>query len=225
MSSLSKNSPIDRVLVVTSVAAERDAVLRGLHGDSRFDVIIGGVGAAAAAMSTAKALAAAESGYGLVLCAGIAGGFVNRAKVGDIVVASEIIAADLGAETPEGFLSVDELGFGSARVAVEAGLASRLHETLCAAGCPAQIGSVLTLSTVTGTAETAERLAARYPNAAAEAMEGYGVALAALDQELPSLELRAVSNAIGPRDRAAWRIKEALEALEADCSVLPEVYL
>ena len=40
-------------------------------------------------------------------------------------------------------------------------------------------GDVLTLSTVTGTAGTAERLAARFPAAVAEAMEGYGVAIAA----------------------------------------------
>ncbi|MEC0207944.1 futalosine hydrolase, partial [Paenibacillus ehimensis] len=51
-----------RVLVITAVAAERDAVLRGLRGDARFDVVAGGVGPAASAASAAKALAAA--GYG-----------------------------------------------------------------------------------------------------------------------------------------------------------------
>jgi hypothetical protein len=30
---------------------------------------------------------------------------------------------------------------------------------------------------------------------------------------LPVLEVRTVSNAVGPRDRAAWRIPEALRAL------------
>ncbi|MEB9897892.1 futalosine hydrolase, partial [Bacillus cereus] len=42
-----------RILIVTSVPAERDAVLRGLDGDARFNVIVGGVGTAAAAASTA----------------------------------------------------------------------------------------------------------------------------------------------------------------------------
>ncbi|MEC0119092.1 futalosine hydrolase, partial [Paenibacillus apiarius] len=32
------------VLIMTSVPAERDAVLRGLKGDARCDVAIGGVG-------------------------------------------------------------------------------------------------------------------------------------------------------------------------------------
>ncbi|MGZ4164722.1 MAG: futalosine hydrolase, partial [Tumebacillaceae bacterium] len=139
------------------------------------------------------------------------------------VVASEIIAADLGVETPEGFQSLDEMGFGSTRVAVDSALASRVTEALQAAGLPVAMGPVLTLSTVTGTAETATELVARVPEATAEAMEGYGVALAAQEFGIPVLEIRAISNAVGPRDRAAWRIKDALEALQAAGAVLMEV--
>ncbi|WP_204343703.1 futalosine hydrolase [Paenibacillus elgii] len=210
-----------RVLVITAVPAERDAVLRGLRGDERFDVVAGGVGPAASAASAAKALAAAE--YGMVVSAGIGGGFPGRAEIGSLVVADAIVAADLGAETPEGFRSVDELGFGSSRIAVDASLAARLTEALQSAGLPAHTGPVLTVSTVTGTAATASELAARMPGAAAEAMEGFGVAVAARDRGLPALELRAISNAVGPRDREAWRIKEALDALEAAGAILLEV--
>ncbi|MFD2369158.1 futalosine hydrolase [Brevibacillus sp. GCM10020057] len=211
-----------RVLVVTSVEAERDAVLCGLGGDTRFAVRVGGVGPMAAAASTAR-IAATEGPYDLVVCAGISGGFVEHAEVGSLVVASEIVCADLGAETAEGFLSLDELGFGSARVPVEQKLAARLTERLQEAGLPAKLAPVLTLSTVTGTAETAAALSRRMPEAAAEAMEGYGVAVAAQAAGLPVLEIRAVSNAIGPRDKSAWRIKDALAALEAASSVLREV--
>jgi futalosine hydrolase len=210
-----------RVLVVTAVSAERDAVLRGLHGDTRFDVLVAGVGSVAAAVRTAQVLATVE--YDLVVSAGIGGGFPDRAEVGSLVVANEIVAADLGAETPEGFSSLDELGFGSTRVPVDAGLVKRVTEALLAAKLPVHTGSVLTVSTVTGTAETAAELAARVPGATAEAMEGYGVALAAQDRGIPILEIRAISNPVGPRDRTAWRIKEALDALEAASSVFLEV--
>ncbi len=44
-------------------------------------------------------------------------------------------------------------------------------------------------------------------------MEGFGVAEAAVLHGLPVLEVRAVSNPVGPRDRAAWRIGDALAAL------------
>jgi futalosine hydrolase len=140
-----------------------------------------------------------------------------------VVVASEIFAADLGAETAEGFCSLDELGFGFARIQLDSRMVDRVTEALRAARLPASAGLVLTLSTVTGTAETAAHLLKRVPQAAAEAMEGFGVATAAKACGLPILEIRSVSNLVGPRDRAAWRIKEALEALEAASSVLTEV--
>ncbi|MEK5164801.1 futalosine hydrolase [Paenibacillus sp. FSL R5-0527] len=212
-----------RVLIMTAVEAERDAVQRGLGGHAGAEVRLAGVGPAAAAAATAAALAAAGGEFELVISAGIGGGFHGVAEVGSLVVASEIIAADLGAETPDGFASVDELGFGSARIAVERRLAARWADALAAAGLPAYYGPVLTLSTATGTAETAEALRARFPGAGAEAMEGYGVAEAARQFGLPSLELRAISNAVGPRRRELWKIGDALQALEQACSILPEV--
>jgi futalosine hydrolase len=210
-----------RVLVMTAVPAERDAVLCGLAGDSRFDVMLAGVGPIAAAARTAGALASAE--YDLVVCAGIAGGFAGQADVGSIVLATEIIAADLGAESPDGFLSLDELGFGFTRIAVDTSLVTRLTETLRTSDITVTIGPILTVSTVTGTTTSAVELAARIPGAAAEAMEGFGVATAAHYRGVPILEMRAVSNLVGPRDRSAWRINEALQALEAASSILPEV--
>ncbi|WP_461031047.1 phosphorylase family protein, partial [Streptomyces sparsus] len=64
----------------------------------------------------------------------------------------------------------------------------------------------------------------RHPGAVAEAMEGFGVAQAAAAQGVPVLEVRAVSNAVGPRDRAAWRIPDALDALaEAFGKITPVI--
>jgi futalosine hydrolase len=210
-----------RILIMTAVPAERDAVLHGLQGDSRFDVLIAGVGPIAAAASTAKVLATGE--YSLVISAGIGGGFPETAEVGSLVVANEIVAADLGVETPEGFSSLDELGFGSTRVSVDRSLVERVSRVLQEAKLPVKIGSVLTVSTVTGTAARAIEMAARVQGATAEAMEGYGVATAAYNSGIPVLEIRAISNLVGPRDRAAWRIKEALDVLEAASRVLSEV--
>ena len=212
-----------RILVITAVAVEKEAVLRGFHNDSRIDVLAAGVGPVAAAANTARVLATTK--YDLVVSAGIGGGFPGKAEVGSAVVASEIIGADLGVETAEGFSSLDELGFGCTRIPVDINLSNLLAGALSAAGLEVNIGPVLTVSTVTGTATSAAELAARIPGAAAEAMEGYGVALAAHQSGVPILELRAISNLVGPRDRTAWRIKEALDVLEAASSVLLEVLL
>jgi len=210
-----------RVLIMTSVEAERQAVLRGLQDQGRFDVCVAGVGAVLAAINTTKAIQAGD--YDLVVNAGIAGGFIGRAEIGSLVVSQGIIAADLGAESGEGFISVDELGFGSSQIAVDAMLTDRVTTALRAAELPVQSGLILTLSTVTGTQETADALASRFPTAVAEAMEGYGVAAAAASYGLPVLELRSISNGIGPRNREAWRIPDALIALTAAFARLEEV--
>jgi futalosine hydrolase len=218
-------SPLN-VLVATAVPAERDAVARAASGPARevsrpgvtlhrtpggWDLLAAGVGPALAAASTAAALTAAACAgtpYGLVVSAGIGGGFAPHAPVGSLVVADEITAADLGAETAEGFLPVTELGFGTVTHRPPGNL---VREAAAATG--ARPGTVLTVSTVTGTAERAAALRARHPRALAEAMEGFGVAEAAAAHGVPVLELRAVSNPVGPRDRAAWRIPDALAAL------------
>ncbi|MEU6991561.1 futalosine hydrolase [Streptomyces sp. NPDC046465] len=211
-----------RVLVATAVPAERDAVARtlttgGLDTDSLnthsldADVLAVGVGPAAAAAGTATALArAAADGrpYDLVVSAGIGGGFPPHAPVGSLVVADEITVADLGAETPEGFAPVTELGFGAVTHRPPRSLVREAADA-----CGAATGTVLTVSTVTGSAERAAELRRRHPRALAEAMEGFGVAEAAALHGLPVLEIRAVSNPVGPRDRAAWRIGDALAAL------------
>ncbi|MFD9263591.1 futalosine hydrolase [Streptomyces sp. NPDC059538] len=156
--------------------------------------------------------------YALCVTAGLGAGFAPAAPPGSLVVADAIVAADLGAETPDGFLDVTELGFGHSVHLPPAELAARAAEATGALLAP-----VLTVSTVTGTAERAAELAARHPMAGAEAMEGFGVAEAAAAHGLPVLEVRAVSNAVGPRDRAAWRIGDALGALTDGFRVLGPV--
>ncbi|MEJ9220079.1 futalosine hydrolase [Paenibacillus glucanolyticus] len=217
----SPHSPAQRVLIVTAVDAEKDAVLRGLGHASGFDVIAGGVGPAATAAATARQLI--QVSYDVVISAGIAGGFAGQAEVSSIVIADAIIAADLGSETEDGFSSVQELGFGTDRIQVDTASARKLAGALNRAGAAVTLGPVLTVSTTTGTAASAERLVNRVPNAAAEAMEGFGVATAAAAAGVPVLEIRSISNMVGPRDRSEWKIKEALQALETASSLLPEV--
>lgn len=229
-----------RVLVVTAVAAERDAAARGLlpsgeeapavpgyellrcalpvPGDTppgSADLLAAGVGPAAAAAGTSAVLTAtaiAGLPYDLVVSAGIGGGFGGVAPVGSVVVADAIVAADLGAEfpgQPSGFLPVTDLGFGTSEHRPPRGLSATVARAASAVHAP-----VLTVSTVTGSSERAAVLACRHPGAGAEAMEGFGVAEAAAAHGLPVLEIRGVSNPVGPRDRGSWDIVAALSAVE-----------
>ena len=213
-----QQEPTGRLLIVTAVQAEADAVHAGLRSTSAdpAPVVVTpvGVGPAAAAAGTARLPALAEAAgapFRAVISAGIAGGFPGRAAVGATVLGTRSIAADLGAESPDGFLPVDQLGFGSNLIDAD----PLLLKSLTSALPTALLGDILTLVTVTGTARTAATLQARHPQALAEAMEGYGVACAAQVAGVPFAELRTVSNPVGPRDRAAWRLPEAFSALTA----------
>ncbi|KMJ56581.1 hypothetical protein AB685_21055 [Bacillus sp. LL01] len=213
---------VNRVLIVVSVEAEKEAVLRGIGKDNEtFNVVVAGVGVAAAATTTAITLT--NQPYQLVINAGIAGGFVGRADVGSLVVANEIICADLGTETDEGFLPLDQLGLGVTGVKVDEAAKETIISAFKQANRKVAAGQILTLSKVTGTQETTDQLMKRYPDAVAEGMEGFGVATAALKCGVPVLEIRSISNGIGPRDRESWKIKEALIELEEASKIISEV--
>ncbi|RDG38081.1 futalosine hydrolase [Streptomyces corynorhini] len=181
------------------------------------DLVAGGVGPAAAAAAADAALTVAAvqgNPYHLVISAGIAAGFAPIADIGSVVVADRVIAADLGCETLDGFLSADSLGFGVSEHLCAPHLSAVAARVLGAVHAP-----VLTVSTVTGTAERAQDLRKRH-GAAAEATEGFGVAAAAAVHGVPLLELRTIANTVGPRDRASWRVPDALAALKDAFAVL-----
>jgi futalosine hydrolase len=228
------------VLVICAVEAERDAVVRnfgpvssigvaaidGVSADTAagaLQVFHSGPGPVAAAITTTKLLAFGPS-YDLVVSAGIAGGFGDRAEIGDIVLADQVIAADQGVVTDEGFSTLRDLGlagnggYAIGNVEHRARLASGPYRLLA--------GDILTLSCMTGTDARAVELAARYPRAVAEAMEGYGVVEATrrdyerTGRDTPFAEIRAISNIIGRRDKSTWNIPVALGALADAMSTL-----
>jgi futalosine hydrolase len=226
-----------RVLVVCAVPEEARAVMRHLGeaatttigpyrmaartlatGDDliapapRSDIVtlVSGIGEAAAAAATATALALDPS-IGLVVSAGIAGGLSTRAPIGGVVVASRIVAVDLGAEepgSPGARIPLSALGYDGGAIDPDPELVRR-----AAALTSAEIGTILTVSTVTASAERIADFVRTHPDALAEAMEGHGVAVAAQAHALPMLELRTVSNPIGVRDPRDWDIEGALDTL------------
>jgi futalosine hydrolase len=189
------------LLVVTAVDAERDAIAAGWPGE----VVAVGVGTAAAAAGTARLLATGD--YRAVISAGIAGGL--GVAPGGVVLGTASVAADLGADSPDGFIPLSVLGFGADRLAVDDKLLAALRAVL-----PGAVeGPILTVATVTGTADGLRAVEGRHPDAVAEGMEGFGVATAAAGAGVPFAEVRTISNPVGPRDRGAWRIGAALAAL------------
>jgi futalosine hydrolase len=194
-----------RVLVVCAVRAE----LRGLRERAGVDVVAAGVGAVEAAAETARALAAGR--YRAVVNAGIAGAFRDAAQVGEAVLVAEERMADIGLEgggplqLPDGLRLTD-------RAFADDGLLARC------AGLPYAVKNGVTVSLVTTTAATAQRLAHTY-GAEVESMEGYAVLRACERAGVPALEIRGISNLVGDRAASGWDFaagsRAAVAALDA----------
>ena len=220
-----------RVLVVCAVDAEAQAVAAPFAAEDvrvgplpaqrlaapggTVDVVVCGVGPAAAGAAAAYGLGA--DAYDAVLSIGVAGAFTGGgAAIGGLVVADEIVFADLGVITNDGFTDIATVGFGDGleRVTPPAAGVTALHARCAATAVPVVTGTILTLSTFTGTdARAAELIAAHH--AVAEAMEGSGVATAASFAGVPAFEVRSISNPVGDRDREVWELPAALAAITA----------
>ncbi len=224
-----------QTLIIVAVDAEL-AALRpklGLHVPMRLGpyvaqwfadrsayVVVGGIGPAESAAATAAALSA-NPNLEVVISAGIAGAFeASGAKLGDIVVATRTVFADLGAHSPEKFLDAQSLGWPGSVTECHAETVAAYAKRIQATGLRVHTGPILTVAAATGTAARAAELYAKY-KPVAEAMEGAGVAAAASKFSVPSpqtsvlkfIEIRAISNAVGDRNVAAWDIPGALKSL------------
>ena len=202
-----------RALIVVATAGEAARLGALQIGGVQLQIAISGVGPVAAALATQAALSASRFDLGrfdLALSAGIGGAFLGSGlSVGDVALAAEIVQADLGAWDGEQFLPLNELG-----LEVTPGNAGRFECWPGVLELDLPHGPFITVSSVTGSAAGASELLRRVPGALIESMEGSGVAHAALLAGVPVAEVRGVSNMVGPRDRSAWRIGEALSALD-----------
>lgn len=205
-----------KTLVVVATAAEAQHLESLRLASLPVRVIVSGVGASAAALATWRAITGEShtAPYDLVVSAGIGGAYPGSGlNPGDAAVSSQIIQADLGAQDGPDFLPLSHLGLSIlptrehfAEFGVWDGAAD------LAEGCGAAFGPTLSLNSVTGSAARAAQLVRLFPGALTEGMEGAGVAHAALLGGVPVLEVRGVSNPVGPRERRTWRIPEALAA-------------
>ena len=210
-----------RALIVVATAGEAARLGALQIGGVQLQIAISGVGPVAAALATQAALSASQFDLGrfdLALSAGIGGAFLGSGlSVGDVALAAEIVQADLGAWDGEQFLPLNELG-----LEVAPGNTGRFECWSESANLGLPCGPFVTVSSVTGSAAGARELRRRVPGALIEGMEGAGVAHAALLAGVPVAEVRGVSNVVGPRDRSAWRIGEALAALDAGLKAILE---
>jgi futalosine hydrolase len=174
-------------------------------------VCITGVGMVATAYELTRSLANGNWDY--VLGAGIAGAFSESIQLGECVVVESEQIADFGAEDGGEFLDIFSMGL------VKANRAPYTHRLMVnpLVQPPFPIKHLqrvpgLTVTTVSGHEPTIAKRLAHY-RASVESMEGAALHYVCLKEDIPFLQLRAISNYITRRDRDAWRMSDAIGAL------------
>ena len=165
------------------------------------------------------ALALAEAPGEAAWLVGIAGTYdVRRLPVGGLLVATAAYAADVGRGRGRDLLGPRALDLPQVAAAgAEDAVYDRVELLAPPAGrlAAAAHGAVLTVGRASASAEEARACRRAWPDALAEEMEAFGVALAARRLGRSLGVLRGISNVAGDGDRAAWRTQEALGAVRA----------
>jgi futalosine hydrolase len=197
------------ILICAATAFERSMLRDQNEHGIHMRVIETGVGPVNAAHATTVAILQ-DRPDAIVVC-GVAGAYpASGLQIGAVVSASFEIYGDLGAQSPTGFLDMKALGFP-----VVANPAPLFNELPMQIMPTALVARFVTVSTCTGTADTANEIEAR-TRGAVENMEGAAVAHVAHLHGIAVGEVRGISNMVTNRDTKSWRLKDAaLAAQEA----------
>jgi futalosine hydrolase len=183
----------------------------GYHGHD-IDVLTTGVGMVATAVWCSERLC--REPYDLALNLGVCGTFVRGLPLAGTVHVVSDTFAELGAEDGDRFLSLEELGlaghddppFSGGRIVNTAVPPNGALQSL-----PPVTG--VTVNTVHGDEQSIARIVARLaPDV--ESMEGAAFMYACRVHGVPFAQVRAVSNVVERRNRAAWRMPDALASLK-----------
>jgi len=207
-----------KILLAAATAgeiAQTQEWLRGINPENpvreNIDICLTGVGLLASTFRLTKMLA--YSDYDLVIGAGIAGAFDRALQLGQCVVVSSEQLGDFGAEDGPAFLDAFDMGLERADEPPFTG--GKLLNTMD--GLPEFLTVLpqvagLTVLKVSGSEPTIDERITRYA-AAVESMEGAALHYACLSSGIPFIQLRSISNYVTRRDRSAWQLKPAIDAL------------
>jgi len=165
----------------------------------------------------------------LVLNFGIGGGF-RQSKIGlcSIAIATEELYADEGVLTRRGFSDLKavgislinrELNYG--RFKTEQKYTNRIFNILQKKGLECMKGRFVTVSTITGTEQRASYLFRRF-RPICENMEGAAIAHICNVFGVKFVEIRAISNFVGRRQKSKWKTLEATHMLDKVIEVLKQ---
>jgi len=176
------------------------------------DVLITGIGMTAATWSLAKQTSIKKPD--MVIQAGIAGCFDKNIPLGSVVVIKQDTFADQSVIENKQLMTMFDLDLIKPnQFPFHRGWLVNPHKNLMKT-TKLKTANAISVNHIS----TDKRMIALYKkkfNATVESMEGAALHYVCLMEKIPFLQLRSVSNYIGERDKKKWKMKEAIDNLNA----------
>jgi futalosine hydrolase len=169
-----------------------------------------GVGMLATAVSLSRLIA--EEKPDLIIQAGIAGTFDPKTPLGKLVVIRDETLGDMGVEEDGRWKDIFDLRLekSSYHPFEKRRLPNPWLPQFNLLKLPEV--SAITVNEVTTRADRMEQLVKKY-NPHTESMEGAALHYVCREANIPFIQVRAISNYVGERNKEHWKIKEAIDNL------------
>ena len=206
-----------KILIVSATKFEIDPLLSKMESTNSIDgrllsckfknleihFLITGVGMVATAYHTGKVL---DETYDAAFNVGICGSFNRNFELGTVVNIYEDVFSELGAEDGESFLTLEDLKLqGVSKIVNQSGALHPIIEALTKV-------TGITVNTSHGNEESIKKVYDKF-HPYVESMEGAAFMFACENENIPYVQIRAISNYVEKRNREAWNIPLAIENL------------
>ncbi|TAH39952.1 MAG: futalosine hydrolase [Bacteroidetes bacterium] len=201
-------------ILISAATEEEIAPLRDIwFRKHKVEFLVSGVGMVASTYSLCRQFS--EKPYQLAINTGLAGAFDRSLKPGEIVRVTEDIFAELGAEDGDEFLSLKQIGLPGTDILIN------LDEIRIKEMEEFRKVRSITVNTVHGNETSIKRVMDRY-HPHIETMEGAAFFFVCGQFNIPSLQLRSISNYVEKRNKANWEISLALKSMKQAIAMLLE---
>jgi futalosine hydrolase len=143
-----------------------------------------------------------------VVLGGIAGSFELEPPIGESIAFTHVASYGIGVGSGKNYQSARSLGWSSEIDISENGW--RQLDNSTPKHQPETTKLLLSATSASADIEDAENRRSCFPQAIAEDMEGYSVALACVKIGIPCSIIKGISNQVGNRDHRSWRIEKAI---------------
>lgn len=191
------------------IAATEKEIQPTIDADLKIDILITGVGIPSTIYHLQKRMQQID--YDLIIQAGIAGSYNTDLHPGFTILVKQDSFGDLGMEEMENFTPIFESGYADRNeFPFEDGWLVNRNEMLRNPALP--VVKAVTVNKVSDSKVQIQQLT-RFFKADIESMEGAAVHYVCLQEKVPFLQIRAVSNYVGERDKTKWKLREAIDSL------------